>query len=106
MHWASIAGNTQIVNLLLQNGANILASTKNGMNPLHGAVEGGRVETVRALMEHCSSNEELKSSLTMAKNSEEKTAWDIAAGSKNQAVCQVLKDLGDVNGVSSSCLVS
>ena len=57
-------------------------------------------------MEHVKDNEVLKKDLTMAKNSEAKTAWDIAAGAKNQAVCQILKDMGDENGASSSCLLS
>lgn len=76
------------------------------MNPLHGACEGGRVETVRALMEHAKLNPDTFTELTMAKNNEEKTAWDVAMGTSNKAVLQVLKDLGDTNGASSSCIVS
>jgi hypothetical protein len=65
-----------------------------------------RVETVRVLMESVASDEAKKTTLTMTKNSEDKTAWDIAAGAKNQAVCTVLKELGDSNGASSSCIIS
>ncbi len=71
------------------------------MNPLHGACEAGRAETVRALMEFVAADEEKKTALTMAKNGDEKTAWAVAEGTKNQAVCQVLKDCGDTNGASS-----
>ena len=75
------------------------------MNALHGAVEGGRVETVRVLMEHVQGDEDLKLALTMAKNGDDKTAWDISATAKNRAICQILKDLGDSNGASSSCAI-
>ena len=51
LHWAAISGHTDIVRFLLEKGANVLAETGSKMNALHGAVEGGRVETVRALME-------------------------------------------------------
>ena len=70
------------------------------------SVEGNRVETVRALMSFVADKEEIKTSLTMAKNAENKTAWEIAANAKNRPVCQVLKDLGDTNSASSSCLLS
>ena len=69
------------------------------------SVEAGRTETVRALMEAVAADEEKKTALTMAKNSDDKTAWDIAAGAKNSAICQILKDLGDSNGASSSCVI-
>lgn len=56
-------------------------------------------------MQSASEDPEKKTALTMAKNSDEKTAWDISFGAKNKPVCQVLKDLGDANGASSSCVV-
>lgn len=106
MHWAAISGHTECVKFLLSKGANVLAESTNKMNALHMACEAGRVETVRALMEHVANDEEKKTSLTMAKNSEDKTAWDISAAASNKPVCQVLKDLGDANGASSSCVIS
>lgn len=51
-------------------------------------------------------DEAKKTALTMAKNSDEKTAWDLAYGAKNRPICQVLKEMGDVNGASSSCTIS
>lgn len=104
--WAAISGHTEIVSLLLNRGANILAETTSKMNALHGACEGGRAETVRALMVSVAGDEPKKTALTMAKNSDDKTAWDIAAGAKNRAICQILKDNGDANGASSSCCIS
>ena len=106
LHWAAISGHTEVVKLLLAKGANILAESQNKMNSLHMAVEAGRVETVRALMEFVGTDEEKKTALTMAKNNEDKTPWAIAEGAANKAVCQVLKDLGDANGASSSCIIS
>lgn len=106
LHWAAISGHSDIVQLLLDSGANILAETTLKTTALHSAVEANRVETVRILMQHVESDPDKKTALTMAKNSDEKTAWDIAFAAKNKAVCQVLKDMGDANGASSSCTIS
>jgi ankyrin repeat protein len=106
LHWAAISGHTEIVVFLLSKGANILAETGSKMNALHGAVEGGRVETVKALMEHVQGDEAKRTALTMAKNGDEKTAWEISADAKNRAICQILKDMGDANGASASCVIS
>ena len=93
--------------MLLSHGADILAITQDSkINALQGAVEAGRVETIRALMEHVANDEEKKTAMCSNKNSEDKCAWDIAAAAKNQAVCAVLKEMGDANGASSSCSIS
>ncbi len=106
LHWAAISGHSEIVKLLLGKGANILAETTLKTNALHSAVEANRVDTVRVLMQHVTGDDEKKTALTMAKNSDEKTAWDIAFAAKNKAICQVLKEMGDANGASSSCSIS
>lgn len=82
-----------------------MAVTTLKTNALHSAVEANRVETVRILMQHIEGDTEKLTALTSAKNSDEKTAWDLAVGAKNKAICQVLKDMGDVNGASSSCAI-
>jgi hypothetical protein len=92
--------------MLLNKGVDILAETTSKSNALHCAVEANRVETVRALMQFVNDDADKKTALTMAKNNEEKTPWDLAFGAKNKAVCQVLKDMGDANGASSSCIIS
>jgi ankyrin repeat protein len=106
LHWAAIAGHTEIVKFLLSKGANILAETANKMNALHGAVEGSKNDTVKALMDAVASDEGLKLSLCNAKNSDDKTSWDIAMGAKNQGLCTILKEMGDPNGASASCVIS
>ncbi len=106
MHWAAISGHTEIVKLLLDKGCDICAKTTSDNTALHSAVEGSRIDTIKALMEYASKNEETKTKLTMAKNGDGKTAWDIAFGAKNKPVCTVLKEMGDVNGASSSCTIS
>ena len=105
MHWAAISGHTEVVKMLLSKGSNVLAESLNKMNSLHMACEAGRVETVRALMEFVANDEEKKTALTMAKSSEDKTPWDISFGASNKAVCQVLKEMGDANGASSTCVI-
>lgn len=93
---------------LLEKGANIQAETSSKMNALHGAVEGGRVDTVRALMEFVQGKDELKTAMTIAKNGDKKTASEISAALKNRAICRILKDLGDTSGStsSSSCTIT
>ena len=106
LHWAAISGHTDIVNFLLSKGADILAATTSNMNALQLACEGGRIDTVKALMNFASSDEEKKKKMSEAKNDEGKTAWDIAVGAKNQELCKTLKELGDVNAQSASCIIS
>jgi hypothetical protein len=71
-------------------------------------VEGSKIEVVRALMQwvETKEKEEMRTTLTMAKNGDGKTAWELAAAANNKAVCQVLKDLGDTNGASAACCIS
>lgn len=104
--WAAISGYAEVAKLLLGKGSNILAVTSAGMNALHGACEGGRVEVVRCLMDNVGSNPDRKTALTMAKNSDNKTPWEIAFGAKNSAICGILKEMGDANGASASCVIS
>lgn len=106
MHWAAISGHCEVCQLLLNKGVNILTETTSKSNALHCAVEAGRVDTVKILMQFVNDDAEKKTALTMAKNNEDKTSWDLAFGAKNKAICQVLKDMGDANGASSSCIIS
>ena len=106
LHWAAISGHTEIVNFLLSKGADILAVTTSNMNALQLACEGGRIDTVRALMSFVSGDDDKKTKMSLAKNDEGKTAWDIAVGAKAAELCKTLKECGDVNGQSASCVIS
>jgi ankyrin repeat protein len=105
LHWAAISGHSEIVQLLLDKGADVLAETTSKTNSLHSAVEANRLDTVKVLMTYVGADEEKKTKLTMAKNSDDKTAWDIAMAAKNNAICQALKDMGDANGASAACVI-
>mmetsp|Transcript_93851 Transcript_93851/g.183995 ORF Transcript_93851/g.183995 Transcript_93851/m.183995 type:complete len:185 (+) Transcript_93851:70-624(+) len=106
LHWASISGHSEIVKLLLDRGANVLAETAAKTNALHSAVEANRLETVKVLMTAVATDEEKKTALTMGKNSDDKTPWEIALAAKNNPICQALKEMGDANGASAACLIS
>ena len=80
LHWAAISGHTDIVKFLLSKGANILAETGSKMNALHGAVEGGRVDTVRCLMEHVQNDvNSLKLDVVQLKTNVSTLTSDVAA---------------------------
>jgi ankyrin repeat protein len=94
------------VQLLLDKGADILAETTSKTNALHSAVEANRLDTVKVLMGAVVGDEIKKTALTMGKNSDDKTPWEIALAAKNTPICQALKEMGDVNGASSACTIS
>lgn len=106
LHWAAISGHSNVVTLLLEKGADILAETTSKTNALHSAVEANRLDTVKILMTAVGEDDTKKAALTTAKNSDERTPWDIAMAAKNTAVCQVLKEMGDINSASSACVIS
>lgn len=106
LHWAAIAGFTEVVQLLIGSGTNVLLETTSKANVLHLVCEAGKADMVRAILGHEAVDEEKKTALTMAKNNEDKTPWAIAEQKKDRALCQALKDCGDVNGASSSCTLS
>ena len=105
LHWAAIAGFVEVVQLLLSAGTDVLLETTSKANVLHLVCEAGKAEMVRCILNHESVGEEKKTALTMAKNKDDQTPWAIAEAKKDRPLCQALKDCGDVNGASSSCVV-
>eukprot|EP01032_Pedospumella_encystans_P014073 gene14073-16182_t len=51
LHWASIGGHLESVNVLLQYGADIHAVDSGGMTPLQGAANFGHINVVQRLLE-------------------------------------------------------
>jgi ankyrin repeat protein len=88
---------------LLQHGADLYAKTSNDMNAVHAACEAGKVEVVRAIYDFCDADGKAKLS---AETCGGKTAWDIASGAKQQALCTALKEAGDTNAASAACVIS
>lgn len=52
LFYASEYGHNDVVRFLLERGADLAWSRKDGQTPLHGAVIGGHLETVRLLLKH------------------------------------------------------
>ncbi|UYV83170.1 ANK2 [Cordylochernes scorpioides] len=52
LHCAARSGHDQVVDLLLEKGAPIIAKTKNGLAPLHMASQGDHVDCARILLYH------------------------------------------------------
>ncbi len=84
----------------------MLAETTSKMNPLHGACEGGRVETVRVILEFVANDEAKKNALLTNKNGDGKTSWQLASEAKNVPILEVLKAAGDPGAKSEACLIS
>ncbi|XP_027856226.1 ankyrin repeat domain-containing protein 66 [Xiphophorus couchianus] len=49
LHWAAANGDTEIVKMLLENGANPCLKTAHGWTPAHYAAESGHLSTLRIL---------------------------------------------------------
>jgi ankyrin repeat protein len=106
LHWAAIGGFANIVKYLLENGCDIMAQTSSKMSALHGACEAGKVDVVRELLAFVANDEAKRTEFTNLRNSDGKTAFEVAAASRQQAVCQALKDGGDANAASGACVIS
>jgi uncharacterized protein len=50
LHWASIDGNREVVELLIDRGAEVNGRTPYGLTPLHLASRAGKLDTVKLLI--------------------------------------------------------
>lgn len=105
LHWAAIGGFAETCTWLLRNGANIWAKTGNDMNALHGAVEAGKVDAIKAIYASVAGDAE-KTKRLATETYEGKTAWDLATAAKNTPVCEALNESGDENAKSAACIIS
>lgn len=83
IHSASAGGSTEIVERLLQSGADANSRQQGGWTPLHAAAASGRLDMLRALLAHGADP-----TLT---NAEGKTAHDIALQKGHAAIVQALR---------------
>jgi ankyrin repeat protein len=83
LHSAAAGGSCEIVERLLQAGADVNASHQGGHTPLHAAAGAGRLDMVRALLAHGAD--------PTAKTEEGKTAFELANANGRTAVVQALR---------------
>lgn len=113
--WSSLGGHLEPCKFLLDNGADPNAATKSGMSVLHAAVEGDKVDIVKAVIWYGQIKE--KEVDFTAKNEEGKTALEVAtekkyAGCKNVIEFKLKKgkveetDLNDAEAGSGACTIS
>lgn len=83
LHSAAAGGSTEIVERLLQSGANPNARQSGGFTPLHAAAMAGRMDMVRMLLAHGAD--------PTAKTDEGQTPFDLARANGRTAVVQALR---------------
>ena len=86
LHLASSAGNLEICNILIENGADIKLENNEGLNALHYASFQGHLGVVERLIG-------LESNLINKKTKQNLTAYDIALKQGHQDVCNYLKQV-------------
>lgn len=94
-----------MLKFLVSKGADLAAVTTSNMNVLHASVEANKPEVVKYVMEVCKGDAGLLQTLTNGKNSDGKLPFDIAMGAKNSAIVGILKEGGDANAASASCII-
>jgi ankyrin repeat protein len=106
LHFACLGGFSEVVTLLLNNGANIFALTTSNSTSLHCAVEKGKIECAQLLLQQ-SEKLERKAEFIEIKNSDNKTAKDIANDAKEntKVICGLFSEKGSQND-SAACNIS
>lgn len=86
LHHASSAGNLEICNILIENGADLQLEDDDGINALHYASINGHLDVVGRLIG-------LEPNLIDKKTKQNLTAYDIALKQGHQDVCNYLKQV-------------
>jgi hypothetical protein len=86
LHLASSAGNLEICNILIENGADIKLENNEGLNALHYASFQGHLDVVERLIG-------LEPNLIDKKTKQNLTAYDIALKQGHQDVCNYLREV-------------
>ena len=104
LHWASISGRLGTATFLVEEGAKLSYTTKSGETALHLSCEAGKVDIVRMIIEKA--GQDTREVLFEMKNGDGKVPFDLAMAKKHKAVVVALKETGDKNAASASCVVS
>jgi uncharacterized protein len=86
LYSATASGNSEIVALLLEHGADANAKQMGGLTPLHAAAQKGQIEMAELLLAHGAE--------PGAVNDEGKTALQLAVASKNMEMAAFLRKQG------------
>jgi ankyrin repeat protein len=86
LHHASSAGNLEICNILIENGADLKLEHDDGINALHYASINGHLDVVKRLIG-------LEPNLIDKKTKQNLTAYDIALKQGHQDVCNYLREV-------------
>lgn len=85
VHWAADRGHTEILDLLLKNGANVnITDKESNQTPLHYAVSCGHSESVRILLKHGADPH--------VKDADGTTCFDIAVESNDPHILDILNE--------------
>lgn len=85
VHWAADRGHAEILDLLLQNGADVnIADSEGSQTPLHYAISCGHTESVRILLKHGADPH--------IKDAETSSCFDIATESNDPSILRILNE--------------
>jgi hypothetical protein len=106
LHWAAIAGHTEVVAHLLATveTVDVFAATESGITALHAAVNVKNTAVLNLLVAKCkeqvkeATEEEQAAKLQAffaAPNKEGQSAWDVGVAAKDKELCTALREAGD-----------
>jgi len=106
LHWAAIAGHTEVVAHLLATveAVNVFAATESGITALHATVSVKNTAVLNLLVAKCkeqfkeAAEEEQAAKLQAffeAPNKEGQSAWDVGVAAKDKELCTALREAGD-----------
>ncbi|XP_058449448.1 ankyrin-3-like [Malaya genurostris] len=89
LHFAAISDNYEIVNILIEHGASVMAKNTNGKIPLYIAIEKNAKKVIEILLKH-----EQATEMLLTSDKYEQTALHLAAISDNYELVNILIERG------------